>query len=261
VNGIDFGLGAIETEFWRVVFLMTRIGAALLAAPIFGSMSVPPIVRVAVTAALAIFVAVWFPMVTAPPVLFSLQGMLAVAGEVLIGLTLGFVLQIAFAGPTMAAELIGGGMGMSMAMAADPGSGGQTTAFGQYFTIVLTLIFLTIGAHLHWIALVTESYQAFPPGQTWLGAERFELVVSFVGMMFETAVRIALPITLVLLLVQMLTGVLSRSAPSLNLFALGLPAGVLAGIAALIIAAPLIYDQLTDVVATSLEQVEGVITR
>jgi flagellar biosynthesis protein FliR len=77
--------------------------------------------------------------------------------------------------------------------------------------------------------------------------------------MFETAVRIALPVTLVLLLVQILTGVLSRSAPSLNLFALGLPAGVLAGITALILAAPLIYEQLAGIVTLSLEQAEGIL--
>ena len=53
----------------------------------------------------------------------------------------------------------------------------------------------------------------------------------------------------------------SRSAPSLNLFALGLPAGVMAGIAALILAAPVIYDQLAGVVVTSLEQAEGVMLR
>jgi flagellar biosynthetic protein FliR len=56
--------------------------------------------------------------------------------------------------------------------------------------------------------------------------------------MFIAASLIALPVTLVLLLVQVVTGVLSRSAPSLNLFALGLPLGVLAGIAALIAARP-----------------------
>jgi flagellar biosynthetic protein FliR len=152
-------------------------------------------------------------------------------------------------------------MGMSMAISADPGGGGSTTAFGQYFIIVLTLIFLALGAHLHWIGLVVESYRVFPPGETWLGADRFELVASFAGMMFETAVRIALPITLVLLLVQVLTGVLSRSAPALNLFALGLPAGVLAGIAALIIAAPLLYDQLADLATVSLNQTESVLLR
>ena len=59
---------------------------------------------------------------------------------------------------------------------------------------------------------------------------------------------------------QILTGILSRSAPSLNLFALGLPAGVLAGIAALIISAPLIYDQFTDLVELGLAQAESVVT-
>ena len=258
---LDFGLGAIEQEFWRVVFLMTRIGAALFAAPFFGAALVPVTVRVSAAWALAIFVAVWLPEVAAPPALLSVAGLLAVAGEVLVGLALGFVLQIAFAAPVMAAELIGGGMGMSMAISADPAGGGQTTAFGQYFTIVLTLIFLAVGAHLHWIALLVESYRSFPPGETWLGAERFELIASFAGTMFETAVRIALPVTLVLLLAQVLTGVLSRSAPSLNLFALGLPAGVLAGIAALIAAAPLLADQMTDLSAVAIAETRSLVLR
>lgn len=256
---LDFGLGAIEDDFWRVVFLMTRIGAALFAAPFFGAALVPVTVRIGAAWALAIFVAAWFPSVAAPPALFSVAGLLAVAGEILVGLSLGFILQIAFAAPVMAAELIGGGMGMSMAVSADPTGGGQTTAFGQYFTIVLTLIFLGVGAHLHWIALLVESYRSFPPGETWLGAERFALIASFAGTMLETAVRIALPVTLVLLLAQVVTGVLSRSAPSLNLFALGLPASVLAGIAALIVAAPLFYNQLEDLVEVSLNQTESVI--
>ena len=71
--------------------------------------------------------------------------------------------------------------------------------------------------------------------------------------MFATALAIALPATLVLLLVQLLTGVLSRSAPALNLFALGLPAGVLAGLAALIVSAPLAADRLADLSATAVE--------
>jgi flagellar biosynthetic protein FliR len=49
---------------------------------------------------------------------------------------------------------------------------------------------------------VVESYDAFPPGQTWLGADRIAVIDSLAGTMFDTAVRIALPVTLVLLLVQ-----------------------------------------------------------
>ncbi len=258
---LDFGLGQIEQDFWQVVFLMMRIGAALMAAPFFGAASVPVTVRICITGALAVFVAVWVPPSTMPPALFSAEGMLSVAGEVVLGLALGSVLQIAFAAPAIAAELIAGGMGMSMAVSADPSGGGQTTSFGQYFNIVLTLIFLALDAHLHWIALLSESYRAFPPGETWLGADGYGTIISFGGTMFETALRIALPVTIVLLLVQILTGILSRSAPSLNLFALGLPAGVLAGLAALIIAAPLLYDQFTDVVGMSLGQVEELMLR
>ena len=95
--------------------------------------------------------------------------------------------------------------------------------------------------------------------QTLTFVPKLAAIASFAGSMFETAVRIALPVTLVLLLVQILTGVLSRSAPSLNLFALGLPAGVLAGITALILAAPVIYEQLGDIVTQSLEHVEDVV--
>ena len=43
---LDFGFGALEAEFWRMMFAMTRIGAAMLAAPIFGAGSVPPQLRV-----------------------------------------------------------------------------------------------------------------------------------------------------------------------------------------------------------------------
>ncbi|WP_370187801.1 flagellar biosynthetic protein FliR [Qipengyuania sp.] len=261
MNGLDLGFGALEQDMWRVVFLMTRLGAALLAAPFFGASSVPMSVRVSITGALAIFVSIWMPAVETPDALLSLDGLLAVAGEVLVGLALGFVLQLAFAAPTVAAEVISGGMGMSMAVSHDAMGGGTTTSFGQYFVIVLTLIFLATGAHLHWIALVAESYRAFPPGQTWLGADRLAEIAGFGSFMFETAVRIALPVTVILLLVQVLTGILSRSAPSLNLFALGLPAGVLAGMAALIISAPLIYDQFAGVVGEALDQTERVLAQ
>ena len=79
--------------------------------------------------------------------------------------------------------------------------------------------------------------------------------------MFIAAVAIALPVTLVLLLVQLAAGVLSRSAPSLNLFSLGLPAGVLAGIAALIMVAPLMADQFTDLSEQALEQAASLMVR
>ena len=147
---------------------------------------------------------------------------------------------------------------------ADPQGGlvwNDLSVVGQYFGIVLTVIFLSLGGHLQWISLIVDSYQVFPPGQTWLGAARFDQVLGFASLMFATAVAIALPVTLVLLVVQLITGVLSRSAPALNLFALGLPAGVLAGIAALIAAAPILTDQMTDLSTTAIGQTRSLLLR
>ncbi|NCU12148.1 MAG: flagellar biosynthetic protein FliR, partial [Sphingomonadaceae bacterium] len=126
---LDFGFGAVEAELWRLVFLMTRIGAAMLAAPFFGAAAVPVQLRVAITAAMAVLVSAWVP-VTVPPAMLSLAGMLVLAGEVLVGLALGFVLQLSFAAPILAAEQIGGAMGMTIASTADPVSGAQSPALG-----------------------------------------------------------------------------------------------------------------------------------
>lgn len=257
---LDFGFGPLENEFWRLVFVMTRVGAAMVAAPLFGLGGVPAQVRVIAAGAVAVLICVWTP-VAAPANLLSLAGLVSVAGEILVGVSLGFVLQFAFAAPVMAAEMIGGAMGMSMATAVDPNSGSQSPALGQYFTVVVTLIFLALGGHLQWIGLVIESYRVFPPGDTWLGAERFAEIAGFAGTMFVTAVAIALPVSLLLLIVQVVTGVLSRSAPSLNLFALGLPAGVLAGIGGLIIAAPVLFDQASLLTADALSATARILAR
>lgn len=258
--GPVFGLGAIEAEFWRWLFVMIRIGAALIAAPLFGAANVPVQVRVIATGAIAALVCGWTGVVT-PPALLSLAGMLAAAGEVLIGLTLGFVLQLAFAAPVIAAEIISGAMGMTLAATADPQGGAPSPALAQYLTFVLTALFLALGAHLQWIALLVESYAAFPPGATWLGAGRLETVAGFAGETFATALVIALPVTLILLLVQLVCGVLSRSAPALNLFSLGLPAGVLGGLVALILAAPVTAEQMADLAAEAVAHAEAALRR
>jgi flagellar biosynthesis protein FliR len=254
MNLTILGLGALEAQLWQLLFVMVRIGAALIAAPIFGARSVPVQVRIVLAAVVGIFVLNWVP-VRLPDDMASLPTMVALATEVVIGFTLGFVLQLAFAAPLVAAEQIGGGMGMAMVTAVDPTSGNQSGAIGQLFGIVLALVFLAIGGHLLWLRLVVESYVLFPPGAAWDVGERGWLVASYLTQALATAVAIALPVTLVLLLVQLVTGVISRSAPSLNLFALGLPAGVLAGIGGLILAAPVLNTQFVMLASTAIEQV------
>lgn len=233
----------IEAELWRLVFLMVRVGAAFLAGPLFGMNAVPVQVRVALAGAIAVHLMVWTTL-TPPGALMSVAGMAALVGEVVVGLAIGLVFQLVFAIPTLAAELIGGLMGLNFAQTIDPASGAGTTALGQLFTVLLAFLFVGLDLHLLIIALVVESYAAFPPGAAWLGPDRLEGIAVFGGQLFSSALLLALPIALILLSVNLMTAIVSRAAPALNLFSIGLPATFLAGMVALAFAAPLITDQM-----------------
>jgi flagellar biosynthetic protein FliR len=252
MNVLDFGFASIEAQLWQILFLSIRCGAALMAAPMVGGMAVPAPVRILLSLVFGFFVASWVP-IPPPPEMMSLAAVLAVLHEVAIGLAMGFVLQLAFAIPLIAAEQISGTMGLAIATSIDPASGAQSGALGTFFGIVLSLLFYAIGAHLLWFELLIESYRLLPAGQSAFSAWRAESVVMFMGYGLATAAAIALPVVLVLLLVQVVTGLVARSAPSLNLFALGLPAGVLAGIAALIIALPVMVEQFEGVLESALD--------
>lgn len=258
MNFNDFGLGALEEQLWTLLVLSIRCGAAMFAAPLFGALSMPVQLRALFGIALAFFIMSWTPVPELPAML-SFASILLVIQEIAIGVALGFVLQLAFAIPLIAAEQIAGTMGLAIATSIDPNSGAQSGAVGQYFSLLLTLLFLAIGGHLVWLELVVESYRSLPPGLDGFDRDMAGRIVSFGSTAFLSAAAIALPIVLVLLLVQIVTGVLSRSAPSLNLFALGLPAGVLAGLAALILTTGLLVEQLTDVAELALVEARGLV--
>ncbi len=253
MNILDPGFGPLEQQLWQILVLSIRVGAALLAAPVLGGMTVPFQLRALLAIAFGVFIAIWLPLPEMPDMM-SFTAILAVVQEVVIGTALGFVLQIAFAVPLIAAEQIAGTMGLAIATSVDPTSGSQSGALGSYFGLLLTLLFFAIGGHLLWFELVVESYRLLPAGSFALGGATGREIVLFMGYGFATAAAIAFPVVLVLLLVQTVTGVISRSAPALNLFALGLPAGVLAGIAALIIVMPIVIEQFIALLEAALVQ-------
>ena len=86
--------------------------------------------------------------VTPPEHVFAFNTFLAIAAEALVGFAMGFILQIAFAAPMIASEVIGTSMGIGFASAIDPQNGRSTPALGQFFSMMLTLLFLSVNGHL-----------------------------------------------------------------------------------------------------------------
>ncbi|WP_162986942.1 flagellar biosynthetic protein FliR [Sphingomonas paeninsulae] len=209
-----------------------RPGAALLTSPLFGNTHVPVTLRIGLSVALG-----WSAFSTMDPVTVlaaAHDAPFLVLPELVIGFAMGFAVQMAFGAAMMAGEVVGNTMGLGFATSMD-GLSGPAPTLSNLMGFAATAIFLAGQGHLTLVATILNSYRLLPLGASWMPSGD---MVGFGTMMFGGAVAIALPVAFALVLVQIVTALIARAAPSLNLFAIGLPFTQLAGAALLVVAFP-----------------------
>ncbi len=233
-------LAWIQQFFWPFV----RIAALLMIAPVLGVRSVSPRIRILLAVLLTLIVAPLLP-VPEPVSMLSAQGIAILVQQMLIGLTAGFVLVLVFEAVVMGAELISFGMGLGFAQMADPLRGSSTPVVGQFMTVMATLLFLALGGHLTLIEMLVRSFTTMPIGASGLDAEAAALLLRFAAIVFVGGLQLALPVVIALLTVNMAMGVVSRSAPTLNLFAVGFPVTLVAGLLLLRAGLPAFQEGVT----------------
>ena len=254
---LGFGL-SIEPKLWALIFVMVRVGAAFIAAPVFSAVSIPLAVRVTLSGAIGVLVLATHNV--APPAqIFGLATILSVAAEALVGFAIGFILQIAFAAPMIASEVIGTSMGIGFASAIDPQNGRSTPALGNFLSVLMTLLFLSVNGHLVLVDMLVRSYAVLPPGGAWLSPDRLKDIAFFGGYTFAAGLLLALPVGFLLLCLNMIVGMVSRAAPSLNLFAIGLPASLAVGVVALALAMPAMGDYMLVIVQEGLDAAQSLV--
>ena len=232
---------------------MIRPGAAFLAAPVFGAASVPIQLRLVIALAVGVPAVASSGMTMPVDGIVSFPGFLFIAGEVLIGLGIGFVLQMGLAAALLAGETSSNAMGLGFATMVDPLSGQASSAVGQFLSMLATALFLAADGHLLLIGIIVDSYSALPPGGGFLSLGAIEGILRFASLMFVAGLSIALPVGFVLILVQIIMGVIGRSAPALNLFAVGIPATLLAGVVLLGIATPVMAEAIARILSDAVD--------
>ena len=205
-----------------------RIGAVLMVMPLIGGAFVPTKARILLAVAVTIVIA---PVVqTSPPVdLISFSGLIMIIREVLIGVVIGFVVQLVFDAIALGGQLIAMSMGLGFAVFLDRQRGVNVPILGQLFMMLGMLIFLALDGHLTMIRLLAESFQILPITGSGLSQLALGGVLQWAGQVFVVAVKIALPAVTALIIVNLSFGVMSRAAPTLNLFAVGFPVAMLLG--------------------------------
>ena len=212
---------------WSWPFL--RIAGMVMAAPIIGTRAVPGRTRIILSLALC---AAIVPHAPPPPavVIFSPTGLLIAAQQLLIGAAIGLVIRLVFVVVELAGQIIAQQMGLGFASLVDPQTGLQVPVLSQFYIILTTLMFFSLEGHLVLISTLVDSFKIMPIGSTGIGREGLELIVDWSRTLFSGALAIALPIVVALLVVNLSFGVMARSAPQLNVFAVGFPVMILFGV-------------------------------
>ena len=176
---------------------------------------------------------------------FAFSSALLLAQEVMIGVFMGLFLQIVVAALVGAGQLIAGGMGLSMANMIDPNLGNVPT-LSQFFLLIGMLLFIALGGHLILLSVLQYSFEAVPLAGVAISGAMLMGLVNWSGTMFIGAAAIGFPVVFGLLVINASVGLIARAAPSLNVFAIGFPALIPAGLIMLLITTPIWFERLEN---------------
>ena len=246
---INLTTGQLESWLAMYIWPFFRIGACFMVAPAFGAQFVPARLRLFLAGAITLIVA---PLVPASDVVpFSLQGAIVTVQQIIIGVAMGFALQLVFDALAMGGQLLSNTMGLGFAFNVDPLRGTGTPVLGQMYMLLVTLTFLAINGHLVLIEILAEGFVSLPVGTMGFSGNTIWNIALWGTHLFLGALMVALPGMAALLVVNIAFGVMSRAAPTLNLFAIGFPVTLIAGLVIVWAGLPAVQATFID----SLEQV------
>ena len=239
-----------QLDAWLALFWWPylRILGLMLADPFFSSRTIPVRVRIGLSIMLVLLIAPGLQPLPHIPVV-SPQGILIAVKELLIGVSLGFVVRLIFTGMEMAGHLSGLQMGLGFASFYDPLHATSTPIVSQFLSLFMLLVFLAFNGHLVVLRALFESYAHLPIGPAQPGAGGLKLMADYGAVVFRSAVMLSLPILAALLVTNLSIGVMTRAAPQLNVFAIGFPLTLAIGAGAMYLSLPYLVPHINSLMA------------
>ena len=232
-----------------------RIGAFILSVPFFGMRGVPTPLRIVVSFILGLAV-VSFVGLPSEELLNDLNFIFIVMVEIAVGLTAGLIVTIWFSSVALAGEKMATSAGLGYAAQIDPLAGGQTPVISQTLNLFLIVLFVTLDGHLLMLRVFFESYSilpigAMPPPFVLIGAG-----IKAAGSMFIAASLIMLPVVGIILMINVSAGIMTRSAPQLNLFSFVFPVTILSAFVILYFSTGTMALAFSDLIFSTIEALE-----
>ena len=236
-----------ELHIWVASFLwpLTRILGVVATAPLFGNNSIPAQVKIGLGVMLALIIAPGVPNLPAMDPM-SLNGLLILVQQLLIGAAMGLTIRMVLAAMEMAGEIIGLTMGLGFATFFDPQSHGRSSAISQFLALLTLMIYLASNLHLVLLSVLADSFLTMPISALPMSTQPFHLFIGWGGRIFSAGVQLSLPIVAALLITNIALGILTRAAPQLNLFGIGFPITICVGFVMIALVLPYLATPLDN---------------
>ena len=239
-------------------FPFVRIMAFIRYVPVFDNAALTIRARIILSLSLAIVITPLIPH-PIPTELLSMSTLILTVEQILWGILFGLMLQFLFLALQLAGQILSFNMGMSMAVMNDPSSGASTTVLSQLINIYAVILFFAMDGHLLLVSILYKGFTYWPIGNA-LHPQTLRTISLAFSWVLASATLLALPTTFVMLIVQGCFGLLNRIAPPLNLYSLGFPINMLAGLicfATLLYNLPSHYLHLANFVLQQLDALKG----
>jgi len=239
-------INSIPQSFVLVVF---RLAGMMLFAPLFGSARVPRRVKGMLVLVLAMGVMGGMKeKVNLPDNTWQLAA--AIGGEMMFGLAMGMILSLVFIATQWAGEMIGQQMGLNLGSVFDPQFGGQGSVLGDMYFMLTLVVFLTVGGHRSMLEGVRDSFEKLPLLTVGIDRPLFDTLTGLLGGATVLAVRLAAPMLVTMLIVDLVLGLIGKSMPQMNVMSAGLTlrsvVGMVIVIAGLALTSAVIRDSVKD---------------
>ena len=248
-------------EFYLLI--LARVSALMVSAPFFSMNGVPRQIRIGFSIFMSIIVALnmdYYDIEYDTIIGYAIL----VAKEVFAGLFIGLAANLAMLSLAFAGHIIDIDLGFSMMQLFDPLTNQDSSAFGSFYTYLVMLVMLLSNMHYYLITATIDSFALIPLGMEALhGDDLYDSVVMFATEYFSIGFRIILPVFAAMLLLNIILGILAKSAPQMNMFVVGMQLKVMFGLGVLlvtIVCIPLVTDFVYGGMQDMINQVIKVIT-
>jgi flagellar biosynthetic protein FliR len=233
---------------------LVRAAAWLFTSPPFNTRMIPTSVKAGVAAALALAAA---PRIATSHVPLDNAGFLiALATQAVVGIALGMATTLLVNAVQAAGALVDLFAGFSLAAIIDPVNNSQVAIFGRFYELLAATLLFSTNAYLILVNGWFRSFDVIGPHGIAIN-DIADLLTKNIGQFFVAAVEIAGPVLGCLFLAEVMLGVLSRAAPSLNVFALAFPLRVVVALIVVGLAVPLAGPAVGNLVRQAMQPFGG----